>query len=105
MAGSLGAARLKLALLTLASPTLLAAGSSFAADTLVQVRTSPEASGYTREQIPNLARRIVASQWEARIGCFEPQSSIGRIGQRSPDDGVLWIRGHFSITVELLVGG
>ena len=31
----------------------------FAADTLVQVRTQPEASGYTREQIPSLARRIV----------------------------------------------
>ena len=31
----------------------------FAADTLVQVRTNPEASGYTREQIPSLARRIV----------------------------------------------
>ncbi len=31
----------------------------FAADTLVQVRTQPEASGYTREQIPGLARRIV----------------------------------------------
>jgi predicted permease len=31
----------------------------FAAETLVQVRTQPEASGYTREQIPGLARRIV----------------------------------------------
>ena len=31
----------------------------FAVDTLVQVRTQPEASGYTRAQIPGLARRIV----------------------------------------------
>jgi len=31
----------------------------FAADTLVQVRTNPEASGYTREQLPALATRIV----------------------------------------------
>jgi predicted permease len=31
----------------------------FAAETLVQVRTQPEASGYTREQIPDLARRVV----------------------------------------------
>jgi hypothetical protein len=31
----------------------------FAAETLVQVRTQPEASGYKREQIPDLARRIV----------------------------------------------
>jgi predicted permease len=31
----------------------------FAADTLVQVRTQPEASGYTRAQIPSLARRVV----------------------------------------------
>jgi predicted permease len=31
----------------------------FAVDTLVQVRTNPEASGYPREQIPDLARRIV----------------------------------------------
>jgi predicted permease len=31
----------------------------FNAETLVQVRTQPEASGYAREQIPGLARRIV----------------------------------------------
>ncbi len=31
----------------------------FAADNLVQVRTQPEASGYKREEIPGLARRIV----------------------------------------------
>lgn len=32
----------------------------FAAETLVQVRTNPEGSGYTREQLPALAGRIVA---------------------------------------------
>jgi predicted permease len=31
----------------------------FAAETLVQVRTQPEASGYTRQQIPDLTRRVV----------------------------------------------
>lgn len=31
----------------------------FEAETLVQVRTQPEASGYTREQIPDLSRRIL----------------------------------------------
>ena len=31
----------------------------FAAETLVQVRTNPQASGYTREETPALARRIV----------------------------------------------
>ncbi|MGH9370613.1 MAG: ADOP family duplicated permease, partial [Vicinamibacterales bacterium] len=31
----------------------------FAAETLLQVRTQPEASGYTREQIPAVARRVV----------------------------------------------
>jgi predicted permease len=31
----------------------------FAADTLVQIRTSPEASGYTRHQLPGLTRSIV----------------------------------------------
>jgi predicted permease len=31
----------------------------FAADTLLQVRTNPEASGYAREQLPALASRVV----------------------------------------------
>jgi predicted permease len=31
----------------------------FAAETLVQVRTNPQASGYTQEEIPALARRVV----------------------------------------------
>ena len=31
----------------------------FAADTLLQVHTNPEASGYAREQLPALARRVV----------------------------------------------
>ncbi len=31
----------------------------FAAEALVQIRTQPEASGYQREQLPQLARRIV----------------------------------------------
>ena len=31
----------------------------FAAETLVQIRTNPQASGYTREETPALARRIV----------------------------------------------
>jgi predicted permease len=31
----------------------------FAAETLVQVRTNPQASGYTQEELPALARRIV----------------------------------------------